>query len=98
MQHILNKNKNLILQTFKFLIKKSLGLDPDPDSAESLDPVPPHRAHICKPFKEPRNRFPACGPVTQPYLPYRPARLRRLAESIPGLLKRLQIRAMVQRV
>jgi hypothetical protein len=33
------------------------------------------------------------GPVRQPYLTYRPARLYRLAESIPGLLKRLQIRA-----
>jgi hypothetical protein len=31
----------------------------------------------------------------QPYLSYRPARLHRLAESIPGLLKRSQIRAQV---
>jgi hypothetical protein len=46
------------------------------------------RCRICKPFKEPRNRFPAGGPVGQLYLTYRPARLHRLAESIPGLLKR----------
>jgi hypothetical protein len=34
------------------------------------------------------------GPVQQPYLTYRPAGPHRLAESIPGLLKRLQIRAL----
>jgi hypothetical protein len=34
------------------------------------------------------------GPVRQPYLTYRPARLHKLAESIPGLYKRLQIRAL----
>jgi hypothetical protein len=38
------------------------------------------------------------GPVRQPYLTYRPARLKKIGkidslESIPGLLKRLQIRA-----
>jgi hypothetical protein len=33
------------------------------------------------------------GPVRHPYLMYWPARLHRLAKSIPGLLKRLQIRA-----
>ncbi len=33
------------------------------------------RARICKPFKEPRNRFPAWQPVRQPYLSYRPAML-----------------------
>ncbi len=32
------------------------------------------------------------GPVRNPYLTYRPARLHRLAESIPGTLQRLQIR------
>ncbi len=59
----------------------------------------PCRARICKPFKEPRIRFPAwrVGSVRQPYLSYRPARLHRLAESIPGLLKSLQIRALVYR-
>jgi hypothetical protein len=36
------------------------------------------------------------GPVRQPYLAYRPTRLHRLAESIPGLHKRLQIRAPLQ--
>jgi hypothetical protein len=34
------------------------------------------------------------GPVRKPYLSYRPARLPGLAESIPGLHKRLQIRAL----
>ncbi len=54
------------------------------------------RARICKPFKEPRNQFPAWwAGVRQPYLTYRPARLHRLAESIPGFLKHLQIRALV---
>ncbi len=43
------------------------------------------------------------GPIRQPYLSYRPARLHRLAdkcridssESIPGIHKRLQIRALI---
>jgi hypothetical protein len=35
------------------------------------------------------------GLVRQPYLRYWPARLHRPAESIPGLIKRLQIRAQV---
>ncbi len=47
-------------------------------------------ARICKPLKEPKKWFSA-GPVRQPYLTYRPARLHRLAESILGLLKRLKI-------
>ncbi len=34
------------------------------------------------------------GPVRQPRLTYRPAMLQRLAKSIPGYLKRLQIRAL----
>ncbi len=38
--------------------------------------------------------FRPCRPVWQPYLSYRPARLHRLAESIPGLFKSLQIRAL----
>jgi hypothetical protein len=37
------------------------------------------------------------GWVRPPYLAYRPAWLHRLAESIPGLLKRLQIRALDSR-
>ncbi len=32
------------------------------------------------------------GPIRQPYLTYQPTRLHMLAESIPGLLKRLEIR------
>ncbi len=44
----------------------------------------PARAHICRPFKEPRNWFWAWrAGKRQPYLSYRPARLHRLAESIP---------------
>ncbi len=44
-----------------------------------------HLARIYKPFKEPRIWFPAwrAGTVQQPYLSYWPARLHRLAESIP---------------
>ncbi len=34
------------------------------------------------------------GPVRKFYLTYRPARIHRLAESIPGLLQGLQIRAL----
>ncbi len=51
----------------------------------SLRPLhwgPKTRARICKPFKEPKNRFPAGGPIRQPYLTYQPARLHRLAESV----------------
>jgi hypothetical protein len=40
------------------------------------------RARIFKPLKEPRNRFSAWGPVRQPYLTYRPARLHSLSETI----------------
>ncbi len=53
----------------------------------------PARARICKPFKEPGIDSQPGGPVRQPDLLYRLARLHRLAESIPGLLKCLQIRA-----
>ncbi len=53
----------------------------------------PTRARICKPFKEPGINSQPGGPVQQPYLLYQLARLHRLAESIPGLLKCLQIRA-----
>ncbi len=72
--------------------KPSFGLlNPDLDRTASWASV--FRARICKPVKETRNRFPAwrAGSV-QPYLSYRPPRLHRLEESIPGLLKRLQIR------
>ncbi len=51
------------------------------------------RARICKPFKEPGIDSQSRGPVRQPYLLYRLNRLHRLAESIPWLFKRLQIRA-----
>jgi hypothetical protein len=58
-------------------------------------------ARICKPFQEPRNRFPAwrAGTTTQVNVQ---ARLATKAggigflESIPGLLKLLQIRAPVK--
>jgi hypothetical protein len=54
------------------------------------------RAQICKPFKKSTgNDSQPGGPVRQSYLTYRPARLHRLAESITGLIKVLQIRALV---
>jgi hypothetical protein len=43
----------------------------------------PARARICKPFKEPGIDSQPGGPVRQPYLLYRLARLHRLAEMIP---------------
>ncbi len=48
------------------------------------------RARICKSFQELGMDSQPGGPVRQPYLTYRPARLHRPEESIPGLLKRLQ--------
>ena len=45
-------------------------------------------ARICRPFRSPGIDSQHGGPVRQPYLSYRSARLHRLAESIPGLLKR----------
>ncbi len=53
----------------------------------------PARARICKPFKEPGIDSQPGGTVRQPYLLYQLVRLHRLAESIPRLLKRLQMRA-----
>jgi hypothetical protein len=57
-----------------------------------------YRARICKLFKEPRNRFPAwrAGTITLFVAPARHATQAggiESSESIPGLLKRLQIRA-----
>ncbi len=57
----------------------------------------PTRASICRPFKETRNRFPAWRTGTTTLFTYRPARLHRLAEWIPGLHKRLQTRALQSR-
>ncbi len=56
-------------------------------------------ARVCKPFKEPRNQFPAWRPGTTSLFVV-PGRLATKAggiessESILGLLKRLQIRAL----
>jgi hypothetical protein len=60
---------------------------------------PPVRARICKPFKEPRNRFSAwrAGTTTLFVVPARQASWAggiESSESIPGLLKHLQIRAL----
>jgi hypothetical protein len=44
--------------------------------ANSLSPVSMTRAHICKPFMEPRIDSELGGPVRQPYLLYRLARAR----------------------
>ncbi len=52
------------------------------------------RVRSCKHLWSPGIDYQPSGPVQQSYLTYRPARLHRLAESIPGLLKRLQIRAL----
>ncbi len=42
-----------------------------------------HRARICRSFKKTRYRFSAWRAGTKPYLSYWPARLHRLAKSIP---------------
>ncbi len=60
----------------------------------------PCRALICKPFKEARNRFPAwhAGTTTLFDVPARQATEAGeidYSESIPGLLKGLQIRALM---
>jgi len=68
------------------------------DSPDRLEPtfqimcLEPEFVNLCF---EPWNRFPAwrAGTTTLSDV-YRPARLHRLAESIPGFLKRLQIRAL----
>ncbi len=58
------------------------------------------RARICKPFKEPRNRFPAWRAGTTSLFDV-PARQATKAgginsmKSIPGLLERFQIRAQL---
>ncbi len=58
------------------------------------------RARIGKPFISPGIEFQPGGPVWYdnpfPYLTYLSARLHRLAESIPGLLQLLQIRAQAR--
>jgi hypothetical protein len=51
-------------------------------SKESIPPAFVTRARSCKPFKEPRNRFPSWRSGTTTYLSARPARQHRLAESI----------------
>jgi hypothetical protein len=50
---------------------------------ESIPPVYVARARICRSFKETRYRFSAWRVGTKPYLSYWPARLHRLAKSIP---------------
>ncbi len=61
----------------------------------SVDTYPYYRACICRPFRSPGIDSQHGGPVRQPYLSYWPARLHRLAKSIPGFHKVLQIRAQV---
>ncbi len=57
------------------------------------DPVMYSEPRICKPFKEPRNRFPAwrAGTTILFDVGYRPARLHRLAESLNGFLGSLNV-------
>ncbi len=68
-------------------------------SKESIPPAFVTRARTCKPFKEPRNRFPSWRSGTTTLF-VGPARQTTKAggidfsESIPGLHKRLQIRAL----
>jgi hypothetical protein len=52
-------------------------------------------ARICKPLKEPMNRFPAWRDGTKTLFEGPAGRLHMLAEYIPGLLKRLKIRALL---
>jgi hypothetical protein len=56
------------------------------------------RARICKPFKEPRNRFPArrAGTTSLFDVPTSQGGGIDSLESLPGLLKLLQIRARVR--
>jgi hypothetical protein len=56
------------------------------------------RGLICKASQEPRNRFPAWRAGTTTLLDVRARQATwTMAESIPGLLKRLQIRAQFTR-
>jgi hypothetical protein len=55
---------------------------------------PTERARICEPLSIPGIDSQPSGHVRELYLSYWSARLLRLAESIPGLHKRLQIRAL----
>ncbi len=69
----------------------NLPLNPSPNSTELTIICPePEFANL---LKSPWIDSEPGGPVRQPYLTYRPARLNRMAESIPGLLKNLKIRA-----
>ncbi len=88
---------------------RSPGIDFQPSGIYSLESIPGSlnvyknglRAQICKPFKEPRNRFSALREGTTNLFDV-PARQDTQAggidslELIPGLLKRLQIRAQVR--
>ncbi len=84
-----------------FISQKYGSEDPDPYqtiTAPELLKTP--WARICKPFKEHRNRFPAwrAGTTTLLVVPARHASNAggmQSSESIPGLLKRLQRRALV---
>jgi hypothetical protein len=75
------------------------GYQSSPDQEQSTRPTAQARARIRKALKEPRNRFPAWRAGTKTLFDV----LARQAtqggeinsmESIPGLLKRLQIRAL----
>ena len=83
-----------------------------PRSKTSIQHLPPSRvpsilifsalnwARICQRLRSPGIDSQPGGPVRQPYLTHRPARLHRLAESIPWIrflrsLKGLQIRALI---
>ncbi len=66
-------------QSPNFKLSRSPGID----SRESIPSAYVAWARICISFKETRHRFSAWRAGTKPYLSYWPARLHRLAKSIP---------------
>ncbi len=70
-------------------------MEPKIDSKASIPPAYVTGARICKPFKEPRNRYPdrRASTTTLFVVPARQA----TSESIPVLHKHLQIRALAGR-
>jgi hypothetical protein len=65
--------------------QKNINIPSNSDRLKRPSPCPDllTRVRICKSFKEPRNRFPACWAGTTTHLSYRAAWLHRLGESIP---------------
>ncbi len=73
---------------------KNCGSKPNqrrPKVTDPVDPDPEPEPEFVNLLRRPGIDLKPGGLVRQPYLTHRPARLHRLAESIPGLLKRLKI-------